>query len=185
MATFKSVFDNYVVSDRVHDAITSFVVMDQYGIPRDVAALNCLLYAICSHGKTQPAENYFRIVKERVRVDAEREREVGRAQVTLSEMVSDIGWDKRNARAYDSFLCTLIEGRVMSLIVGKNICLPNAAMYKSLISLYCSTRDFDAAEKLCNGIIVFVGKDVIVSNFAFPLASLSFVIKAVLVYVVL
>ncbi|XP_042045219.1 uncharacterized protein LOC121791281 [Salvia splendens] len=110
MATFKSVFDNYVVSDRVHDAITSFVVMDQYGIPRDVAALNCLLYAICSHGKTQPAENYFRIVKERVRVDAEREREVGRAQVTLSEMVSDIGWDKRNARAYDSFLCTLIEG---------------------------------------------------------------------------
>ncbi|KAG6383958.1 hypothetical protein SASPL_156254 [Salvia splendens] len=58
MATFKSVFDNYVVSDRVHDAITIM-------------------------GKTQPAENYFRIVKERVRVDAEREREVGRAQVLM------------------------------------------------------------------------------------------------------
>ncbi|KAG6392576.1 hypothetical protein SASPL_146800 [Salvia splendens] len=208
LATFKSVFDNYVVSDRVQDAITSFEVMDQYGIPSDVAALNCLLYAICSHGKTRLAENYFRIVKERVRVDGEtyaillegweREREVGRARFTFSEMVSDIGWDKRNARAYDSFLCTLIEGPdgmreamkdfnamtergcypgmkffkfaidesvrksdvrsakvVWDAIVGKNVCLPNAAMYKSLISLYCSTREFDAAEKLLDEMVYY------------------------------
>ncbi|KAL1536985.1 pentatricopeptide repeat-containing protein, mitochondrial [Salvia divinorum] len=167
MATFKSVFDNYVVSDRVQDAIKSFEVMDQYGIPSDVASLNCLLYAICSHGKTRLAENYIPFVKERIRVDAEtytillegweREREVGRARLTFSEMVSDIGWDKRNTRAYDSFLKGDVRSAkvVWGAIVGKNSFLPNAAMYKSLISLYCNTRDFDAAEKLLDEVVYY------------------------------
>nr|AYM01008.1 pentatricopeptide repeat protein [Salvia miltiorrhiza] len=206
MATFKSVFVNYVSSDRVQDAILSFEVMDQYGIPSGVVALNTLLYAICSHGKTRLAENYFRIVKEKIRVDAEtyaillegweREGEVGRARLTFSEMVVDIGWDKRNTRSYDSFLCTLIMGPdgmreamkdfgamaergcypgikffkfaidesvrksdvrsakvVWDAIVGKNICLPDTVMYKSLISLYCNAKDFDAAEKLLDEMV--------------------------------
>ncbi|KAH6803653.1 hypothetical protein C2S51_031900 [Perilla frutescens var. frutescens] len=201
LATFKSVFVNYVTADRVQDAIQSFEVMDQYGIPRDIAALNSFLYALCRHGKPQLAEEYFRSVKEKIRADAEtyaillegweREGNVGRAQHTFSEMVSDIGWDKRNTPAYDSFLCNLVEGPegmrealkhfhavidrgcypslkffkfsidecvrksdvgsakvVWDAMVGKNICLPDTVLYKSLMSLYCNVKDFDSAEKL-------------------------------------
>lgn len=208
IATFKLVFVNYVICDRVQDAIMSFEVLDQYGVQCDVAALNTLLYAMCSHGKTRLAENYLRIVKEKIRVDAEtyaillegweREGEVGRARVTFAEMVADIGWDKRNTRAYDSFLCTLIEGPdgmhdalkdfgaitdrgcfpgmkffkfaidesvgksdvrsakvVWDVIMRNNICLPDAVMYKSMISLYCNARDFEAAEKLLDEMVYY------------------------------
>lgn len=120
LAAFKSVFSNYVIANRVQEAILSFEVMDQYGVPRDIAALNSLLGAICRDGKTQLAKDYLGIVKEKIMVDAETyaillegwesEGDVGRARQTFSEMVIDIGWDKRNMRAYDSFLCTLLKG---------------------------------------------------------------------------
>lgn len=208
LATFKSVFFNYVIADRVQDGITSFEVMDQYGVPRDVAALNSLLYAMCRHGKTQMAEDYFRTVKEKIRGNAETyaillegwesEGDVIRAGYTFSEMVIDIGWDKGNTRAYDSFLCTLIEGPggmrevlkhfkamterecypgmkffkfsidecerrsdvksakvVWDAMTGKNICLPDTVMYKSLISLYCNGKDFDSAEKLLDEMVYY------------------------------
>ncbi|KAG8384164.1 hypothetical protein BUALT_Bualt04G0089700 [Buddleja alternifolia] len=120
LATFASVFSSYVIANRVQEAILSFEVIDQYGIPRDVVALNALLRSICRDGKTQQAKEYLGIMKDKIRVDAEtyaillegweKEGDVGRARQTFSDMVIDIGWDKNNISAYDSFLCTLLKG---------------------------------------------------------------------------
>ncbi|KAL0378002.1 UNVERIFIED_CONTAM: Pentatricopeptide repeat-containing protein, mitochondrial [Sesamum radiatum] len=120
LATFASVFSSYVIVNRVQEAILSFEVMDQYGVPRDTVALNSLLRAMCREGKTQQAEDYLGILKDKIRVDAETyavllegwesEGDVGKARQTFSEMVVDIGWDTRNMPAYDSFLCALLKG---------------------------------------------------------------------------
>lgn len=212
LSTFKLVFSNYVIANRVEEAILSFEVMDQYGIPRDIVALDSLLSVICKDGKTEQAKDYLGIARERIRVDAETyvillegwesEGDVGRARQTFSEMVTDIGWDTRNVPAYDSFLCTLLRGPeglrevlkifdtmsesgcypgmkffkfsidecarksdakcakvIWEAMVGKNLCRPDKAMYKSLMSLYCNVKDFDSAEKLL---------DEMVYNGAFP-----------------
>ncbi|KAL2241449.1 pentatricopeptide repeat-containing protein At1g77360, mitochondrial-like [Sesamum indicum] len=120
LATFASVFSTYVIVNRVQEAILSFEVMDQYGVPRDTVALNSLLRSMCREGKTQQAKDYLGILKDKIRVDAEtyavllegweREGDVGKARQTFSEMVVDVGWDTRNMPAYDSFLCTLLKG---------------------------------------------------------------------------
>ncbi|KAL8472712.1 hypothetical protein ACS0TY_029148 [Phlomoides rotata] len=212
LSTFKSVFTSYVIADRVQEAILSFEVMNQYGVPGDIAALKCLLFAICREGKTQLAMEYLGIVKKKIRVDAEtyvillegweREGDVGRARQTFLDMVIDIGWDKRNVAAYDAFLSALLTGPeglremlkffdtmmdqgcypskkffkfaidecvgksdarsakvVWDAMIGKNICRPDTALCKSLISLYCNVKDFDSAVKLL---------DEMVYNGAFP-----------------
>ncbi|KAL0450068.1 UNVERIFIED_CONTAM: Pentatricopeptide repeat-containing protein, mitochondrial [Sesamum latifolium] len=120
LATFASVFTSYVIVNRAQEAILSFEVMDQYGVPRDTAAMNSLLRAMCREGKTQQAKDYLGILKDKIRVDAETyaillegwesEGDVGKARQTFSEMVVDIGWDARNMPAYDSFLCALLKG---------------------------------------------------------------------------
>ncbi|KAL6529962.1 hypothetical protein OROMI_028607 [Orobanche minor] len=212
LSTFKSVFSSYVVDNRVQEAVLTFEVMDQYGLPRDVLAFNSLLSAICRGATTQPAMEYMRIVNGKIRFDAEtyaillegceKEGDVSRAREIFSDMVIDIGWDIRNVPAYDSFMCTLLKGPdgtrevlrfldnmrdsgcypgtkffkfainecvrksdarcakvVWEMMVGKNICRPDTVMYKSLISLYCNTKEFDLAEKLL---------DEMVYNGAFP-----------------
>ncbi|KZV42256.1 pentatricopeptide repeat-containing protein mitochondrial-like [Dorcoceras hygrometricum] len=120
LSTFASVFSSYAISHRVQEAILSFEVMDQYGVPRDVAALNSLLHAITREGKTAVAKDYADVMKDKIRFDsetyaillegAENEGDVGRAKQTFSNMVADIGWNPRNMAAYDSFLCTLLKG---------------------------------------------------------------------------
>lgn len=212
LATFKSVFCNYVVADRVQEAILSFEVLHQYGVPEDIAALKCLLFAICREAKTQLAKDYLGIVKGKIRLDAEayvillegweREGDVARARQTFLDMVMDIGWDKRNVSAYDVFLCTLLNGPdglrevlilfdtmmekgchpsmkffkfaidecvrksdarsakvIWEAMIGKNICRPDTAICKLLISLHCNAKDFDSAVKLL---------DEMVYNGAFP-----------------
>lgn len=120
LATFASVFSSYVVGDRVEEAFMTFEVMDQYGIPRDIVALNSLLSAICREGRTKKANEFLRIAKDKIRADAdtyaillegwEREGDISNSRKTFDEMVFDIGWDRGNVPAYDSFLCTLIKG---------------------------------------------------------------------------
>lgn len=120
LSTFASVFSSYAISLRVQEAILSFEVMDQYGVPRDVAALNSLLRAISREGKTAMGKDYTNVMKDKIRFDSEtysillegfeNEGDVGSAKQTFSNMVFDIGWDPRNIAAYDSFLCTLLKG---------------------------------------------------------------------------
>ncbi|CAO2817280.1 unnamed protein product [Amaranthus hypochondriacus] len=119
LATFASVFSSYVIANRVEEAFMTFEVMDQYGIARDIVALNSLLSAICRDGKTEKAYEFLRIVKGKIRPDSdsfaillegwENEGDVVNAKQTFGEMVVDVGWDPNNVPAYDSFLCTLIK----------------------------------------------------------------------------
>ncbi|KAI8009435.1 Pentatricopeptide repeat-containing protein [Camellia lanceoleosa] len=120
LATFASIFSSYVAVDRVEDAIMTFEVMDQYGCPPDIVALNSLLSAICRDGKTAKAREFLRIAKDKIRPDAdtyaillegcENERDVVSARQTFSEMVVEMGWDPKNVPAYDTFLTTLLKG---------------------------------------------------------------------------
>lgn len=120
LATFASVFGSYVVADRFRDAIYAFDVMEQYGCPRDVVALNSLLSAVCRDGRTENAADFLRVAKARIRPDSdtyaillegwEKEGNAACAKETLAEMVADIGWDPSNVPAYDSFLITLLNG---------------------------------------------------------------------------
>ncbi|KAK3024397.1 hypothetical protein RJ639_043355 [Escallonia herrerae] len=120
LATFASVFSSYVSADRVQEAITSFEVMDQYRVLRDVVALNSLLSAICRDGKTLQAKEFLSIARDKIRPDAdtyaillegwENAGDVASARKTFAEMVTDIGWDPGNVPAYDSFLTTLLRG---------------------------------------------------------------------------
>lgn len=119
LATFASVFSSYVLGNRVDEAFMTFEVMDQYGVPRDVVALNSLLSAICRDEKTAKADEFLRVAKDKIRLDAdsfaillegwEKEGNVAGAKQTFGEMVVEIGWDPRNVPAYDSFLCTMIK----------------------------------------------------------------------------
>lgn len=120
LATFASVFSSYVIGDRVEEAFMTFEVMDQYGVPRDIVALNSLLSAICREGRTKKADEFLRIAKDKIRPDAdtyaillegwETEEDIDGARRTFEEMLLEVGWDPRNIPAYDSFLCTLIKG---------------------------------------------------------------------------
>ncbi|CAO2825332.1 unnamed protein product [Amaranthus hypochondriacus] len=121
LSTFASVFSSYVVGNRVEEAFMSFEVMDQYGVPRDIVSLNSLLSAICREGKTEKADEFLRIAKNKIRPDSdsfaillegwENEGNIECARQTFGEMVMEIGWDPNNVPAYDSFLCTLINSR--------------------------------------------------------------------------
>uniref|UniRef100_A0A5B6Z2N2 Pentatricopeptide repeat-containing protein n=1 Tax=Davidia involucrata TaxID=16924 RepID=A0A5B6Z2N2_DAVIN len=120
LASFASVFSSYVIADRVQEAIMAFEVMDQYGCPLDIMALNSLISAICRDRKTSKAKEFLSIAKDRIRPDAdtyaillegwENEGDVASARQTFSEMVIEIGWDPGNVPAYDSFLTTLLKG---------------------------------------------------------------------------
>lgn len=120
LATFASVFSSYVIANRVQEAIMTFEVMDEYGCPKDIVALNSLLSAICREGKTKEAKDFLFVVKNRIRPDddtyaillegCETEGDVSGARQAFSEMVIDMGWNPRNVPAYDSFLTTVLKG---------------------------------------------------------------------------
>ncbi|PRQ45619.1 putative pentatricopeptide [Rosa chinensis] len=120
LATFASVFSSYVVAHRTPEALMTFEVMDQYGVPTDIVALNSLLSAICRDGKTTDALDFYYIAKDKIRPDPdtyaillegwESEGNVASATKVLDEMVSHIGWDPTNVPAYDSYLNTLLNG---------------------------------------------------------------------------
>lgn len=120
LASFASVFSSYVIAGSLPEAIMTFEVMDQYGMPPDVVALNSLISAICRDGKTVDAVDFLQVVKERIRPDAdtyaillegwENKGNVTGARRPFVEMVTEIGWDPANVPAYSSFLCTLLKG---------------------------------------------------------------------------
>lgn len=120
LATFASVFSSYVLAGSLQEAIMTFEVMGQYGLPPDVVALNSLISAICRDGKTLDAVDFLGNVKERIRPDPdtyaivlegwENEGNVTGARRTFAEMVREVGWDPANVPAYGSFLCTLLKG---------------------------------------------------------------------------
>ncbi|XP_042500128.1 pentatricopeptide repeat-containing protein At1g77360, mitochondrial-like [Macadamia integrifolia] len=165
LATFASVFSSYVASDRVDEAIMTFEVMDQYGIPRDIVALNSLLSAICRDGKTARAKQFLDIAKGKIRPDAdtyaillegcENEGNAAYARLTFGEMVMEIGWDPRNVPAYDSFLITLLKThdgmheamKFFDSMIEKR-CSPGVRFFKTALEDCVKTSNIRSASTL-------------------------------------
>ncbi|XP_059449659.1 pentatricopeptide repeat-containing protein At1g77360, mitochondrial-like [Corylus avellana] len=157
LATFASVFSSYVIAGRVREAFLTFEVMDQYGVPRDIVALNSLLSAICRDGEAADAVEFLRVAKEKIRPDVdtyaillegwEKEGNADCARQTFAEMVFEIGWDPSNVPAYDSLLSTLIKGpdgprEAMKFLdmMKDNRCYPGLKFFKFALD-ECSKKD--------------------------------------------
>lgn len=165
LATFASIFSSYVIADRVREAIMTFDVMEQYGCPRDIVALNSLLSAICRDGRTVQAAEFLRNVRGLIRPDAdtyaillegwESEGNCGAARQTFDEMVMDIGWDPGNVSAYDSFLNALLHGpdgrrEAMKFfeIMRDRQCSPGMRFYRIGLQECVKTSDSKGAQLL-------------------------------------
>ncbi|KAJ6687998.1 hypothetical protein OIU74_016658 [Salix koriyanagi] len=174
LATFASVFSSYVIVDKVKEAIMTFEVMDQYGCPRDVFALNSLLSAICRDGRTFDAVEFLHVAKTRILPDAdsyaillegwEKEMNAASAKKTFADMVSMVGWDPRNVPAYDTFLSTLLVGHDGLREAMKHFdmmkdrgCLPGVKpdikLYNLMIALHCYDKQTDIANKFFDEMI--------------------------------
>lgn len=156
LATFASVFSSYVAAGRVDEAIMTFEVMDQYGVPRDVVALNSLLSAICREKKTERARDFLVVAKEKIRPDGdtyaillegwEAQRDISNAHKTFGEMVLLFGWDPVNVPAYDAFLNTLLTGHdgvyeAMKLfdVLKSNRCFPGMKFFRAALDRFIET----------------------------------------------
>ena len=166
LATFASIFSSYVIAERVQDAVLTFEVMEQYGIPRDVVALNSLLSAICRDGKTINAVEFLHAAQDRIRPDMdtyaillegwENESNVVRARKTFDDMLFDIGWDPNNVPAYDSFLTTLIkagpdefdEALKLFHTLREKGCYPGLKFFKVALEACSKKRDARGAAML-------------------------------------
>ncbi|KHN17937.1 Pentatricopeptide repeat-containing protein, mitochondrial [Glycine soja] len=163
LATFASVFSSYVAADRIREAIMAFEIMDNYGCVRDAFALNSLLSAICSNGRTLDACDYLQVAKKFVRPDTdtyailmegwEGEKSMVSAKETFAEMVIEIGWDPANVPAYDSFLCTLVRGHDGLLEAIKFVdsmrdrrCYPGVRFLKAALDECVKCHDVRTAE---------------------------------------
>lgn len=170
LATFASVFSSYVSANRVQEATMTFEVMNQYGVDRDIVALNSLLSAICREGKTREAREFLSVAKDKIRPDRdtyaillegfENEKDVSGAKKALSEMVDDIGWDPLNGSAYDSFLTTLIKCRegISETFryydkMRDNGCSPGMNFFKAALEECVRKRDAKNAEYLFEAMV--------------------------------
>ncbi|XP_057433184.1 pentatricopeptide repeat-containing protein At1g77360, mitochondrial-like [Lotus japonicus] len=163
LATFASVFGSYVAAGLPGDAISTFEVMENYRCVRDVVALNTLMSAVCSGGKTLEAYDYLQDVKKEIRPDGdtyailmegwEREGNAVGAKETFAEMVIESGWDPTNEPAYDSFLCTLIKGPdgIREAVkffdsMRDRRCYPGLRFYKAALEQCVKDHDVRMAE---------------------------------------
>ncbi|KAK9061955.1 hypothetical protein SSX86_019139 [Deinandra increscens subsp. villosa] len=171
LATFASVFGSYVMADKVKDALLAFEVMEQYGCSSDIVALNSLFSAICRDGKTVDAKDFLKIVKAKVKPDAdtyaillegwEKEQDAVNARRTFDEMVGEIGWDPNNFPAYDSFLNALLKGsgglreamRFFNILKDRG-CYPGIRFFKAALNECVANCDIEAAKLLWDSMSV-------------------------------
>ncbi|XP_034701625.1 pentatricopeptide repeat-containing protein At1g77360, mitochondrial-like isoform X3 [Vitis riparia] len=158
LSAFISVFGSYCSVGRVNEAIMSFEVMDRYGIPPDVAAMNALLSAICCEGgSTTLALEFFEKIKVKITPDGdtfmillegwEREGNVTKAKSTFGEMVVRLGWSPQNMVAYNSVLMTLVRGmeveeaiKFLLVMKGKG-CLPGLKFFSNALDVLLKQND--------------------------------------------
>nr|DAD32058.1 TPA_asm: hypothetical protein HUJ06_010910 [Nelumbo nucifera] len=132
-------FSSYVVADRFEEAIMTFEVMDQYGVARDIIALNSLLSAIMQRGKTMKAKEFLDIAKDKIRPDAD----------TYAILLE--GWENENNVACARQTFRLLNRSVRSAstlweaMVERNGCKPDTHMYNLMITLHCYLNNYDNA----------------------------------------
>lgn len=158
VGTFSSAFGSYCAANKVKEAIMTFEVLDRYGIPQDVVAVNSLLSAICrGDNQTSKAHEFFEKIKFKIPPDAdtfaillegwEKEGNAAKAKNTFGEMVIRIGWNSHNMSAYDAFLNTLVRGsqieeaiKFLKVMKGKN-CLPGMKFFSNAFNILISQND--------------------------------------------
>ncbi|XP_020093257.1 pentatricopeptide repeat-containing protein At1g77360, mitochondrial-like [Ananas comosus] len=151
VATFASAFSSYCSLGRVKEAVMTFDVMDRYGVPQDVVAVNSLLSALCrADGRTADAAAFFDRVKSKIPPDADtfaillegwqKEGNAARAKTTFGEMVVRVGWS-------DAFLSTLVRGglaeeavKFLKVMKGKGR-LPGLKFFSSALDILVEQND--------------------------------------------
>ncbi|KAJ9536824.1 hypothetical protein OSB04_029557 [Centaurea solstitialis] len=158
LTTFVSVFGSYCEAGRINEAVMTFGVMEKYGVPPDVVAVNSLLSAICREdSQMHKAMEFFERSKTIVPPDGdsyaillegwEKEGNVGKAKTTFGEMVIRVGWSPENMSAYDAFLNTLVQGsqadealKFLQVMKGKN-CLPGLKFFGNALDILIKQND--------------------------------------------
>ncbi|KAH9311035.1 hypothetical protein KI387_026070 [Taxus chinensis] len=149
MGTFSSVFGNYVSADKIDEATMTFEVMEKYGCPQDVVALNCLLSAICRYNQMEKAQDLLDRFEDRINPDAdtyavlmegwETKGNVAKSKHTFLEMIARVGWVTSNTSAYNAFLNTLIndcqEEEALKLlnVMKSRKCFPDLSFFYRVI----------------------------------------------------
>ncbi|KAL1552661.1 pentatricopeptide repeat-containing protein, mitochondrial [Salvia divinorum] len=181
LTTFVSVFENYCIAGRFDDAVLTFDVLEGYGIPPDIVAVNSLLSALCREdNRTAKALEFFERIKCKVHPDAdtysillegcEKEGNVAKAKITFGEMVIRFGWSPEYMFAYDALLNTLVRGSqgdeaikflqndsahaimLWDIMVGSGL-MPDLMMHNVIISLLTSSNDIDNAFRLLDEMV--------------------------------
>ncbi|OAY63690.1 pentatricopeptide repeat-containing protein At1g71060, mitochondrial-like [Ananas comosus] len=174
LATFASVFSSLAsASASPPDApLQAFLSLPSFGLPRDSAALNSLLSALCRAGRAadaraalpraaaaaagaRPDADSFAILLEGCEADADPRA----ARQVLDEMLATLGWDPACAAAFDSFLVTLL-GAGPSPAAGladalqafdamrRNGCFPGMKFFRAAIRSCVAAHDPRAAAAL-------------------------------------
>ncbi|MQL82823.1 hypothetical protein Taro_015291 [Colocasia esculenta] len=161
LATFASVFGSYAAARRIDDALMTFEVMDLYGVPKDVTALNSLLSAVCREGLTAHAREFLdRARRKMIAPDAdsyaillegcENEGDAKSAREMFEEMIARVGWDPANVAAYDSFLTTLLKSRSTEAIdeaiqhlkrIREWKCSPGVKFFRNALDTLLKAKD--------------------------------------------
>ncbi|CAN6461427.1 unnamed protein product [Victoria cruziana] len=166
ISTFASIFSSYVRAGRLKEAFMTFDVMDRYGIPKDVVAVNSLLSAICRESETSEALEFFNKMKEKVPPDNdtfaillegwEKEGNAARAKTTFADMVARTGWNSENTSAYDAFLTTLVKAdeikeavKYLENLQSRN-CSPSLKFFRNSLGFLAERNDPNAATKVWN-----------------------------------
>lgn len=174
LATFVSVFSSYVTAGLVHKAIMTFDVIDQYGVVRDIVALNSLLSAICREGKVVDTAEFLQVAKQLIRPDpdtyaillegCEKERNADIAKSLFLAMVAEMGWDLGNLPAYNSLLTALIRGphgvpeAVKYLeMMAEHRCYPGSKFLKESLGECLKRSDYKDAERIWKAVVGRVG----------------------------
>lgn len=150
LATFASIFSSYTEAQLFDDSFKAFEIMEDYGVSRNVIALNSLLSAVCRVGKTQRGWEFLGIARKTILPDAdsyaillegwENEGDAKNALETFAEMVGVVGWNPCNVPAYDSFLTTLTKGGGISEamkhleIIKDKGCLPGMKFFRAALN---------------------------------------------------
>ncbi|CAD5190504.1 unnamed protein product [Musa acuminata subsp. malaccensis] len=159
LATFASIFSSFCATGRPDDALAAFDTMNLHGVPRDTAALNSLLSAVCREGRVATARLFCDGSRSSVAPDADSfaillegcENDVDHrsAREVFDDMIATVGWDPANVQAYDSFLTILVRSgsygfaealRFFEKMKQKR-CFPGMKFFRDAIEVLVKKKD--------------------------------------------
>lgn len=171
LATFASIFSSFCSVGRPDDALSTFDTMRLYGVPRNTAALNSLLSAVCHDGRVATARLFFDRTRTSVAPDVDSfaillegcEADVDHrsAREVFDDMISTVGWDPANVQAYDSFLTILVRSGSHNLHesfmffekMKQKSCFPGMKFFRNAIKVLIEKNDTREALNIWKALI--------------------------------